>query len=185
MRRAREGETQIVVPSGDSKIFSSAVQGPAIVTWGMRVVEYNVVYKAVFEPEQGDVMQLGATTEGSKDDHAAGVFTAPGPGKLLITLGNEHSWMRKKCVFVSVDIVPQQFDPDQDNPEPEPYADDSLSKTVGNGLQELETGARNSQDASEHEAVLPVAASQRAEEERPKAEPAEDDVDLVPRATSQ
>ena len=106
LRQAREGEHAVTVGAGATAEFTLPIEGNMTVTWGLRVVEYNVKYTAAFEPQGGSRIGLGATAEGSKDAHAEGMFTSEAPGRLVIGLSNEHSWMRGKSCFISVDQVP-------------------------------------------------------------------------------
>lgn len=45
LKHAREGETAVVVPAGQSRDFCLDIAGAATVTWGLRVWDYNVVYE--------------------------------------------------------------------------------------------------------------------------------------------
>ena len=121
LKEAREGEHSVLVAAGQSEEFAQAVPEASTVTWGLRVVEYNIVYTASWEPAEGERRELGRSEEGGKDDHAEGMLAAEGPGRLVFTLSNEHSWMRPKQVYVSVDIVP--LPPAEPEPEPEPESE--------------------------------------------------------------
>ncbi len=106
LRQAREGEHAVTVGAGAVEEFTLQIDGGMTVTWGMRVVDYNVKYTAAFEPQGSARIELGATEEGSKDAHAEGMFTSESAGRLVVRLSNEHSWMRAKSCFISVDQVP-------------------------------------------------------------------------------
>lgn len=131
LSQPREGEHPVEVKAGKNEDFSLDIDGGMTVTWGMRVVDYNVKYTAAFEPAAGGGarIELGETEEGGKDDHAEGMFVSDGPGKLVIHLGNEHSWMRAKKCFISVDQVPAPVEVaavmdesvEVGAPEPEPH----------------------------------------------------------------
>ena len=132
LKQPREGEHAVTVGAGAAEEFTHEIEGGMTVTWGLRVVEYNVKYTAVFEPHGSAVIELGATAEGGKDDHAEGMFASEGPGRLVIRLSNEHSWMRGKSCFVSVDQVPA--------PQPKPAA--AATVAAGGALDEsIDVGA--------------------------------------------
>ena len=87
------------------------------------VDDYDIMHVAAWEPAGGEREELGRSEEGKKDVHAEGMLVAEGPGRLVVTLSNEHSWVRSKQVYVSVEVVPlgvEEGVPPAAEPEPEP-----------------------------------------------------------------
>ena len=69
----------------------------------------------------GEREELGRSEEGKKDVHAEGMLVAEGPGRLVVTLSNEHSWVWSKQVYVSVEVGPlgvEEGVPPAAEPEP-------------------------------------------------------------------
>jgi hypothetical protein len=69
LSQPREGEHPVEVKAGQSADFSLAIDGGMTVTWGMRVLDYNVKYTAAFQTAAGgDRIVLGTpiTLSGSR-----------------------------------------------------------------------------------------------------------------------